>query len=254
MFYVTMVFLRFDRKILRFLQLFSFDYYMVTLTLLLLLSSCTFTPFIEVEVQLLSPHPYEKFVEVPYFLEYSNGENYKKIFLQPGEKSIKVKIQPKGTQVFVASPFNFVGPIMGSCYTPGDKRVVLTEIEGQLASALLQASKYNKESVESLNYEYIKRDLPPSFNNIKFMKEVSDGTFKNFVPLKEKKFYISKLPSGWWYSANSNLQNLYFEVDSDIYYTLIIFPGLYSFYNPERKLEFIIELTNDGKIQQQIKN
>ncbi len=227
---------------------------MVTLTLLLLLSSCTFTPFIEVEVQLLSPHSYEKFVEVPYFLEYSNGEEYKKIFLKPGEKTVKVKIKPNGTQVFVASPFNFEGPLMGSCYTPGDKRVVLTETEGPLASALLQTSKYNKESVRSINYEVIKKDLPLAFDLIKFMKEVSEGTFKTFTPLKAKTLYISKLPSGWWYSANSNLSNLYFSIDSEVYYTLILYPGLYSFYNPEKKLELIIELTIDGKIEQQIKN
>lgn len=223
--------------------------------LLLLLTSCTYIPDKEIEVEIIERHPYEEFFSVPYYLEYNYDNEIKKLYLSDGQKKVKIKVKRGDTTVIKATPFEVATPILGGCYRIGNDKVTLKEKEGKLAHALLEAFYYNHECIKVINYDALLTELVPSFDMISFIKEITEGRFKGFKALDKVKFNIVDLPSGYWYSANSDSINLNFTNTGEKQkYKMELYPGLYSYYNPERKMRFVIEVLEDGRIYSQMKN
>ncbi len=223
--------------------------------LLLFLTSCSCTPDQEIEVVLLDRHPYEAFFEVPYYVEYTYGDEIKKVYLSDGVKHVKIKVKRGETAIIKATPFGEEVPILGGCYQMGDDKVTLKESEGQLATALLEAFYYDHDCIKILNYKALAAQAVPCFDMIPFIQEITEGKFKSFKALDKVKFNIVDLPSGYWYSARSDCMNLDFHTtESSKKYKMELYPGLYSFYNPERKMKFFIEVSAEGRIYSQMKN
>ncbi len=220
----------------------------IFLLLLILLTGCTYVPDTEVEVVLLNRHPFEEFFPVPYYIEYTYSNEIRTVYLYDGIKRVSIKVKRGENSIIRARPFALDGPTLGGCYQVGDKKVTLEEKEGHLAYALLEAFYYNHNVIKVLNYDFLLSKLPQSFDVVAFIKEITEGNFRSFKKLEKVKFSLVDLPSGWWYSSNSEVMNLNFPDGEKKEYKMELYPGIYSFYNNERKLLFIIEISGEGKI------
>lgn len=226
---------------------------MILLFFILFLSSCTFSPLAEVEVVFEDRHVYEEFMDVAYYLEYATGGNVKKIYVRADERRIKIRLIKGYNAVFLATPFMIDTPLLGGFYTPGDERIILKEREGELSYSLLKAYSYNHSSVESLDYKRLIKDLPPSFNSVKFVSEIVKGSFRSFSENEKIPVFLDNLPSGYWHSSSSEIRNLFSDGDDKRNEILYLYPGFYSFYNSERKLELFIHVDDEYNIFKQIR-
>lgn len=219
----------------------------------LVLSSCTFSPLIEVEVVFEGRHAYEEYMDVAYYLEYATGGEVKKLYVRPDEKRMKLKLIKGYNAVFLATPFMIDTPLLGGFYTPGDKKIILKEKEGELSYSLLKAYSYNRSSVESLDYKKLVKDLPPSFNSVKFVSELVEGSFGSFSENDKIPVFLENLTSGYWHSSSSEVRNLFSDGDDKRNEMLYLYPGFYSFYNSERQLELFIHVDDEYNVFKQIR-
>ena len=232
--------------------------FFIFVTSLILLSSCHFEMWVDVEVAFSEPHPYIEASgkELWYELRYFNGREVVEKTLPIGTKRFTIRVLSGGTRPISVIPLGYLSPY-GGFYEPGDKKVLLCSKEGAIADLLVDSSTYCPDAVSMLSIGWLRGE----FFDLSVIKESSlletlyDGTVSN-NSLEINKIYhidVDMLPSGYWISDRLEIPSFYLAKSGDVA-SLSLFPGYYCFWNQRRALLFSAIITEDGRYYTQVSN
>ena len=221
------------------------------LTLVVLLSSCTFSPPITLTVSPYFDTPWEEVSgkEMWYKVKWFDGDRVETVYMDRGVWSIKVKADRDSVVVFAFYPLGDMEPL-GGFWEPGDnKKVWLSPEDGFFADMLIRASETYPSPVSKTSIKRIKERIPDlgAINRVSFLSSLLEGKINdNEIELYKKyRVPLDGVPKGKWVSLYSHSQSISV---SDVFDpgTVSLFPGVYHYINFNRDLMLTVTLDENG--------
>ena len=221
------------------------------LTLVVLLSSCTFSPPITLTVSPYFDTPWEEVSgkEMWYKVKWFDGDRVETVYMDRGVWSIKVKADRDSVMVFAFYPLGDMEPL-GGFWEPGDNnKVWLSPEDGFFADMLISASETYPSPVSKTNIKRIKERIPDlgAINRVSFLSSLLEGKINdNEIELYKKyRVPLDGVPKGKWVSLYSHSQSISV---SDVFDpgTVSLFPGVYHYINFNRDLMLTVTLDEKG--------
>ena len=222
------------------------------LTLLVLLSSCTFSPPITLTVSPYSDTPWEEVSgkEMWYKVKWFNGDKVETIYRDKGVWSIDVQADRDSLLVFAFYPLGDMEPL-GGFWEPGDNnKVWLFPEDGYFADMLISAAETYPSPVSNISIKRLKERISDLcvINRVSFLSSLLEGNIDDEEIELYKKYRVPLdwVPKGKWVSLYSHSQSIFV---SDVFDpgTVPLFPGVYHYTNFERDLMLTITLDENGK-------
>ena len=221
------------------------------LTLVVLLSSCTFSPPITLTVSPYFDTPWEEVSgkEMWYKVKWFDGDRVETVYMDRGVWSIKVKADRDSVMVFAFYPLGDMEPL-GGFWEPGDNnKVWLSPEDGFFADMLIRASETYPSPVSKTSIKRIKERIPDlgAINRVSFLSSLLEGKINdNEIELYKKyRVPLDGVPKGKWVSLYSHSQSISV---SDVFDpgTVSLFPGVYHYINFNRDLMLTVTLDEKG--------
>lgn len=221
------------------------------LTLVVLLSSCTFSPPITLTVSPYFDTPWEEVSgkEMWYKVKWFDGDRVETVYMDRGVWSIKVKADRDSVMVFAFYPLGDMEPL-GGFWEPGDNnKVWLSPEDGFFADMLIRASEAYPSPVSKTSIKRIKERIPDlgAINRVSFLSSLLEGKINdNEIELYKKyRVPLDGVPKGKWVSLYSHSQSISV---SDVFDpgTVSLFPGVYHYINFNRDLMLTVTLDEKG--------
>ncbi len=221
------------------------------LTLVVLLSSCTFSPPITLTVSPYFDTPWEEVSgkEMWYKVKWFDGDRVETVYMDRGVWSIKVKADRDSVMVFAFYPLGDLEPL-GGFWEPGDNnKVWLSPEDGFFADMLIRASEAYPSPVSKTSIKRIKERIPDlgAINRVSFLSSLLEGKINdNEIELYKKyRVPLDGVPKGKWVSLYSHSQSISV---SDVFDpgTVSLFPGVYHYINFNRDLMLTVTLDEKG--------
>ena len=221
------------------------------LTLVVLLSSCTFSPPITLTVSPYFDTPWEEVSgkEMWYKVKWFDGDRVETVYMDRGVWSIKVKADRDSVVVFAFYPLGDMEPL-GGFWEPGDNnKVWLSPEDGFFADMLIRASETYPSPVSKTSIKRIKERIPDlgAINRVSFLSSLLEGKINdNEIELYKKyRVPLDGVPKGKWVSLYSHSQSISV---SDVFDpgTVSLFPGVYHYINFNRDLMLTVTLDENG--------
>ena len=221
------------------------------LTLVVLLSSCTFSPPITLTVSPYFDTPWEEVSgkEMWYKVKWFDGDRVETVYMDRGVWSIKVKADRDSVMVFAFYPLGDMEPL-GGFWEPGDNnKVWLSPEDGFFADMLIRASETYPSPVSKTSIKRIKERIPDlgAINRVSFLSSLLEGKINdNEIELYKKyRVPLDGVPKGKWVSLYSHSQSISV---SDVFDpgTVSLFPGVYHYINFKRDLMLTVTLDEKG--------
>ena len=221
------------------------------LTLVVLLSSCTFSPPITLTVSPYFDTPWEEVSgkEMWYKVKWFDGDRVETVYMDRGVWSIKVKADRDSVMVFAFYPLGDMEPL-GGFWEPGDNnKVWLSPEDGFFADMLIRASETYPSPVSKTSIKRIKERIPDlgAINRVSFLSSLLEGKINdNEIELYKKyRVPLDGVPKGKWVSIYSHSQSISV---SDVFDpgTVSLFPGVYHYINFNRDLMLTVTLDEKG--------
>ena len=221
------------------------------LTLVVLLSSCTFSPPITLTVSPYFDTPWEEVSgkEMWYKVKWFDGDRVETVYMDRGVWSIKVKADRDSVMVFAFYPLGDLEPL-GGFWEPGDNnKVWLSPEDGFFADMLIRASETYPSPVSKTSIKRIKERIPDlgAINRVSFLSSLLEGKINdNEIELYKKyRVPLDGVPKGKWVSLYSHSQSISV---SDVFDpgTVSLFPGVYHYINFNRDLMLTVTLDEKG--------
>lgn len=221
------------------------------LTLVVLLSSCTFSPSITLTVSPYFDTPWEEVSgkEMWYKVKWFDGDRVETVYMDRGVWSIKVKADRDSVMVFAFYPLGDMEPL-GGFWEPGDNnKVWLSPEDGFFADMLIRASETYPSPVSKTSIKRIKERIPDlgAINRVSFLSSLLEGKINdNEIELYKKyRVPLDGVPKGKWVSLYSHSQSISV---SDVFDpgTVSLFPGVYHYINFNRDLMLTVTLDEKG--------
>ena len=221
------------------------------LTLVVLLSSCTFSPPITLTVSPYFDTPWEEESgkEMWYKVKWFDGDRVETVYMDRGVWSIKVKADRDSVMVFAFYPLGDMEPL-GGFWEPGDNnKVWLSPEDGFFADMLIRASETYPSPVSKTSIKRIKERIPDlgAINRVSFLSSLLEGKINdNEIELYKKyRVPLDGVPKGKWVSLYSHSQSISV---SDVFDpgTVSLFPGVYHYINFNRDLMLTVTLDEKG--------
>ena len=221
------------------------------LTLVFLLSSCTFSPPVTLTVSPYSDTPWEEVSgkEMWYKVKWFDGDRVETVYMDRGVWSIKVKADRDSVMVFAFYPLGDMEPL-GGFWEPGDNnKVWLSPEDGFFADMLIRASETYPSPVSKTSIKRIKERIPDlgAINRVSFLSSLLEGKINdNEIELYKKyRVPLDGVPKGKWVSLYSHSQSISV---SDVFDpgTVFLFPGVYHYINFNRDLMLTVTLDEKG--------
>ena len=224
---------------------------MILTLLLLFLSSCSYEPWVDVELVIPEQHPFEDaFSESMWFtLSYFNGERIVDEHIPKGSRNVSVKVRSGGLAVFSFRPIGELGAI-GGFYEPGDERRVNVLPEyGAFAEMLLNAASYRAEPVSRLSVREVLSavDDIQAIDETEFLRDIFNGTLGYGIKLNDKYLVrYDSIPEGVWISERFDIPS--FEIDfTGESVSLMLYPGVYRYAEVSRRLLLTVIIDEEGE-------
>ena len=223
----------------------------IYLTLVVLLSSCTFSPPITLTVSPYFDTPWEEVSgkEMWYKVKWFDGDRVETVYMDRGVWSIKVKADRDSVMVFAFYPLGDMEPL-GGFWEPGDNnKVWLSPEDGFFADMLIRASETYPSPVSKTSIKRIKERIPDlgAINRVSFLSSLLEGKINdNEIELYKKyRVPLDGVPKGKWVSLYSHSQSISV---SDVFDpgTVSLFPGVYHYINFNRDLMLTVTLDEKG--------
>ena len=227
------------------------------LTLVVLLSSCTFSPPITLTVSPYFDTPWEEVSgkEMWYKVKWFDGDRVETVYMDRGVWSIKVKADRDSVMVFAFYPLGDMEPL-GGFWEPGDNnKVWLSPEDGFFADMLIRASETYPSPVSKTSIKRIKERIPDlgAINRVSFLSSLLEGKINdNEIELYKKyRVPLDGVPKGKWVSLYSHSQSISV---SDVFDpgTVSLFPGVYHYINFNRDLMLTVTLDEKGSYHTRI--
>ena len=221
------------------------------LTLVVLLSSCTFSPPITLTVSPYFDTPWEEVSgkEMWYKVKWFDGDRVETVYMDRGVWSIKVKADRDSVMIFAFYPLGDMEPL-GGFWEPGDNnKVWLSPEDGFFADMLIRASETYPSPVSKTSIKRIKERIPDlgAINRVSFLSSLLEGKINdNEIELYKKyRVPLDGVPKGKWVSLYSYSQSISV---SDVFDpgTVSLFPGVYHYINFNRDLMLTVTLDEKG--------
>ena len=221
------------------------------LTLVVLLSSCTFSPPITLTVSPYFDTPWEEVSgkEMWYKVKWFDGDRVETVYMDRGVWSIKLKADRDSVMVFAFYPLGDMEPL-GGFWEPGDNnKVWLSPEDGFFADMLIRASETYPSPVSKTSIKRIKERIPDlgAINRVSFISSLLEGKINdNEIELYKKyRVPLDGVPKGKWVSLYSHSQSISV---SDVFDpgTVSLFPGVYHYINFNRDLMLTVTLDEKG--------
>ena len=221
------------------------------LTLVVLLSSCTFSPPITLTVSPYFDTPWEEVSgkEMWYKVKWFDGDRVETVYMDRGVWSIKLKADRDSVMVFAFYPLGDMEPL-GGFWEPGDNnKVWLSPEDGFFADMLIRASETYPSPVSKTSIKRIKERIPDlgAINRVSFLSSLLEGKINdNEIELYKKyRVPLDGVPKGKWVSLYSHSQSISV---SDVFDpgTVSLFPGVYHYINFNRDLMLTVTLDEKG--------
>ncbi len=221
------------------------------LTLVVLLSSCTFSPPITLTVSPYFDTPWEEVSgkEMWYKVKWFDGDRVETVYMDRGVWCIKVKADRDSVMVFAFYPLGDMEPL-GGFWEPGDNnKVWLSPEDGFFADMLIRASETYPSPVSKTSIKRIKERIPDlgAINRVSFLSSLLEGKINdNEIELYKKyRVPLDGVPKGKWVSLYSHSQSISV---SDVFDpgTVSLFPGVYHYINFNRDLMLTVTLDEKG--------
>ena len=221
------------------------------LTLVVLLSSCTFSPPITLTVSPYFDTPWEEVSgkEMWYKVKWFDGDRVETVYMDRGVWSIKVKADRDSVMVFAFYPLGDMEPL-GGFWEPGDNnKVWLSPEDGFFADMLIRASETYPSPVSKTSIKRIKERIPDlgAINRVSFLSSLLEGKINdNEIELYKKyRVPLDGVPKGKWVSLYSHSQSISV---SDVFDpgTVSLFPGVYHYINFNRDMMLTETLDENG--------
>ena len=221
------------------------------LSLVVLLSSCTFSPPITLTVSPYFDTPWEEVSgkEMWYKVKWFDGDRVETVYMDRGVWSIKVKADRDSVMVFAFYPLGDMEPL-GGFWEPGDNnKVWLSPEDGFFADMLIRASETYPSPVSKTSIKRIKERIPDlgAINRVSFLSSLLEGKINdNEIELYKKyRVPLDGVPKGKWVSLYSHSQSISV---SDVFDpgTVSLFPGVYHYINFNRDLMLTVTLDEKG--------
>ena len=221
------------------------------LTLVVLLSSCTFSPSITLTVSPYFDTPWEEVSgkEMWYKVKWFDGDRVETVYMDRGVWSIKVKADRDSVMVFAFYPLGDMEPL-GGFWEPGyNNKVWLSPEDGFFADMLIRASETYPSPVSKTSIKRIKERIPDlgAINRVSFLSSLLEGKINdNEIELYKKyRVPLDGVPKGKWVSLYSHSQSISV---SDVFDpgTVSLFPGVYHYINFNRDLMLTVTLDEKG--------
>lgn len=221
------------------------------LTLVVLLSSCTFSPPITLTVSPYFDTPWEEVSgkEMWYKVKWFDGDRVETVYMDRGVWSIKLKADRDSVMVFAFYPLGDMEPL-GGFWEPGDNnKVWLSPEDGFFADMLIRASETYPSTVSKTSIKRIKERIPDlgAINRVSFLSSLLEGKINdNEIELYKKyRVPLDGVPKGKWVSLYSHSQSISV---SDVFDpgTVSLFPGVYHYINFNRDLMLTVTLDEKG--------
>ena len=228
----------------------------IVIVAMLLLSSCSYEHWIDVELSIPDEHPFEEAFsnEFWFTLSWFNGDEIKQCHIDKGTKSVRVPVRAGGLRIFVFEPLGEIGAL-GAFFEPGDDADVEALPEyGPFASMLLRAAEYRSEPVSRLSMKdvlYESEDLQ-AIDETAFLEDVFNGTLSYGIKMNEKsRFILSSIPEGYWISERFDIPS-FTVLSSGENIGFYLYPGVYRYAERDRKLLLTVIVDEDGEYSQMI--
>ena len=226
------------------------------LAILIVFVSCAYEPFLEIELIIPEPHPFEDaFSETFWFtLTYFDGDSIKELHIPKGHRRVVVKVRAGSLAVFSFRPAGELGAI-GGFYEPGDdKRVAVIPEYGAFAEMLLNAASYRAEPVARLSVRSVLEDVPnlQAVDEVSFMEDIFNGTLGYGITLNDE--YIVRLdsiPQGVWVSERYDILSFETKSSGELV-SLLLYPGVYRYAEVSRNLLLTIVVEESGEYSNMI--
>ena len=221
------------------------------LSLVVLLSSCTFSPPITLTVSPYFDTPWEEESgkEMWYKVKWFDGDRVETVYMDRGVWSIKLKADRDSVMVFAFYPLGDMEPL-GGFWEPGDNnKVWLSPEDGFFADMLIRASETYPSPVSKTSIKRIKERIPDlgAINRVSFISSLLEGKINdNEIELYKKyRVPLDGVPKGKWVSLYSHSQSISV---SDVFDpgTVSLFPGVYHYRNFNRDLMLTVTLDEKG--------
>ena len=221
------------------------------LSLVVLLSSCTFSPPITLTVSPYFDTPWEEESgkEMWYKVKWFDGDRVETVYMDRGVWSIKLKADRDSVMVFAFYPLGDMDPL-GGFWEPGDNnKVWLSPEDGFVADMLIRASETYPSPVSKTSIKRIKERIPDlgAINRVSFISSLLEGKINdNEIELYKKyRVPLDGVPKGKWVSLYSHSQSISV---SDVFDpgTVSLFPGVYHYINFNRDLMLTVTLDEKG--------
>ena len=222
------------------------------LTLVFLLSSCTFSPPVTLTVSPYSDTPWEEVSgkEMWYKVKWFDGDRVETVYMDLGVWSIEVKADRDSLLVFAFYPLGDMEPL-GGFWEPGDNnKVWLSPEDGYFADMLIRAAETYPSPVSNISIKRLKERIPDpcAINRVSFLSSLLEGNIDNKEIELYKKYRVplDGVPKGKWVSLDAHSQSIY---ASDVFDpgTVSLFPGVYHYINFDRDLMLTVTLDENGK-------
>ena len=222
------------------------------LTLVFLLSSCTFSPPVTLTVSPYFDTPWEEVSgkEMWYKVKWFDGDRVETVYMDLGVWSIEVKADRDSLLVFAFYPLGDMEPL-GGFWEPGDNnKVWLSPEDGYFADMLIRAAETYPSPVSNISIKRLKERIPDpcAINRVSFLSSLLEGNIDNKEIELYKKYRVplDGVPKGKLVSLYSHSQSIYV---SDVFDpgTVSLFPGVYHYINFDRDLMLTVTLDENGK-------
>ena len=146
------------------------------LTLVFLLSSCTFSPPVTLTVSPYSDTPWEEVSgkEMWYKVKWFDGDRVETVYMDLGVWSIEVKADRDSLLVFAFYPLGDMEPL-GGFWEPGDdNKVWLSPEDGYFADMLIRAAETYPSPVSNISIKRLKERIPDpcAINRVSFLSSL----------------------------------------------------------------------------------
>ena len=222
------------------------------LTLVFLLSSCTFSPPVTLTVSPYSDTPWEEVSgkEMWYKVKWFDGDRVETVYMDLGVWSIEVKADRDSLLVFAFYPLGDMEPLGGFWELGDDNKVWLSPEDGYFADMLIRAAETYPSPVSNISIKRLKERIPDpcAINRVSFLSSLLEGNIDNkeIELYKKYRMPLDGVPKGKWVSLYSHSLSRYV---SDVFDpgTVSLFPGVYHYINFDRDLMLTVTLDENGK-------
>lgn len=217
------------------------------------LSSCVISPKKRIRVEIYEENPWEEVTgEYMYYDgRYFDGDKVKNIYLSENERSFYIEANPSSLILVSLVPLGLYSPIVGFLEGEGDIIYLYSDDE-KFISMLLDVAEVYPEAVRDLSLKKLKESFldlnaidRESFISLLYSGKVEKDNVKlsllYTIPL-------DGVPSGLYLSITNKAFSI--EKDSSLD-SIKLFPGVWYYYNDERKrvLEIVVDEKGGGRIR-----